>query len=248
VPGIVARVGVASPTQTPWINTNGWRFRRGGSGRFRYELPASAAAVAAAEAAAYDADAVLAIEASDLPAVGRVLSVSTQLPEMRLPDIADFGLVDDGSPAVAEVMNLFVRRNLLFQAVPAPSPRFPFTVVLGTPEYPRADAADPSAFALKVRRQLTDDRRSLRIYGSDVVVGRLTGDATRVRLYLVNYADREIGGLRVRVRGRYPVGVAHVAGLGRVALQEHIVVDGATEFSLASMTTYAVVDLSEVAR
>ena len=38
------------------------------------------------------------------------------------------------------------------------------------------EAADPSAFALKIRRQLTDERRTLRVYGSEVVICRLTGE------------------------------------------------------------------------
>ena len=51
-----------------------------------------------------------------------------------------------------EVMNLFVRRNLLFARVTEPAPRLPFTIKLGTPEYPVQKAADPSGFALEIRR------------------------------------------------------------------------------------------------
>ena len=65
-----------------------------------------------------------------------------------------------------------------------------------------ADAADPSGFALKIRRQLTDERRRLRIFGSEVVVARMTGDASRVRIQLLNYGNRDIAGLRVRAASR----------------------------------------------
>jgi len=151
--------------------------------------------------------------------------------------------VDDGSPLAGEVMNLLSRRNLLFRVVPAPAPELGINVRLGTKEYPREDAADPSAFALKLRRQLTDERRALRIYGSEVVVGRLTGEAGRVRLHLLNYGGRELEGLRVRLRGVHGEGEAFVAGRGRVPLEDHSVAEGATEFSLPAIGAYAVVDL-----
>jgi hypothetical protein len=139
-------------------------------------------------------------------------------------------------------MNLLARRNLLFQVVQAPS-GFRINIAVGSAAYPRAEASDPSAFALKIRRQLTDEERSLRVYGSEVVIGRLTGDAQRVRLHLINYGGREIEGLRVRLRGAYRGGEAYVAGAGRLALQDHVVADGVTEFSIPRIATYAVVDL-----
>ena len=141
-------------------------------------------------------------------------------------------------------MNLLARRNLLFQVVQTPSPRFRINIAdRAAPSIRVEDAADPSAFALKIRRQLTDEQRSLRIYGSEVVICRLTGDAGRVRLHLINYGGREIEGLRVRVRGAYGEGDAYVAGAGRLPLQDHVVADGATEFSLPRIATYAVIDL-----
>ena len=104
-------------------------------------------------------------------------------------------------------------------------------------------AADPSSFALAVRRQLTDERRSLRVYGSEVVIARLTGDAGRRRLHLLNYGGRTIDGLRIRVRGQWRTGEVYVAGTGKAALAEHVVLDAATEFSLPQMRHYAIVNL-----
>src|SRR5262249_55808074 len=150
-------------------------------------------------------------------------------PTRDLPAVSDFALIDDGTAMTGEVMNLLVRRNLLFQLVPSASPQFPVTITIGTTEYPREAAADPSAFALKVRGQLGDDRRSLRVFGSEVVLGRLTGDAGGVRLHLINYGGRDIEGLRIRVRGAYGAGDAHVAGVGRLALDDRVVDSGFTE-------------------
>ena len=144
---------------------------------------------------------------------------------------------------MGEVMNLLARRNLLFEVVQAPSPRFPLTSRIGTPEYPREEATDPSAFAQKIRRQLTDERRSLRVYGSEVVICRLTAEAGRARLHLINYGGPEIEGLRVRLRGAYGDGEAHVAGAGRLVLEDRVISGRATEFTIPRIATYAVIDL-----
>lgn len=242
-PGIAGRVDRASATRSPWLTANGWRFLRAKGRTYAYDLPAGKAALAAAEAFAYGADAVLKIDPADLAALGRMLAFLSELPAADLPEVADLGVVDDGTPLTGEVMNLLVRRNLLFRVVDAPAPQWRVNVRLGTREYPKEEAADPSAFALKVRRQLTDHQRSLRIFGSEVVIGRLTGDAGRVRLHLLNYGGRETFGLRIRLKGRWAEGEAFVEGRGRTSLQDHVIADGATEFSLPAMGPYAVVEL-----
>ncbi len=242
-PGTTPRAGVASPTRSPWIVASGWRFTRTPGRKYAYDLPAGKAALAAAEAFAYGADAVLKVNAADLKNLGAMLTFLEGLPSIDLPPVADLAVVDDGSAVTGEVMNLLARRNLLFQVVEKPSPRFRINIALGSPAYPLEAAADPSAFAQKIRLQLTDEQRSLRLYGSEVVICRLMGDAGRVRLHLINYGGREIEGLRVRVRGAYREGEAHVAGAGRVPLQDYAVADGATEFSVPRIATYAVIDL-----
>jgi hypothetical protein len=243
VPGVTARAGLASPTRSPWVVASGWRVTRNPGAKFVYSVPAGKAALAAAEAFAYGADAVLKIDPADLANVGTMLAFLDGLPAVDLPPVADLAVVDDGSAVTGEVMNLLSRRNLLFQVVPAPSARFRINITIGSPEYPRAEAADPSAFAQKIRSQLTDEQRSLRVYGSEVVIGRLTADAGRARLHLLNYGGRQIEGLRIRVRGSYRSGEAYVAGAGPVKLEDQVVADGATEFSLPRIATYAVIDL-----
>jgi hypothetical protein len=242
-PGIRVRADRASATRSPWIYANGWRLRRHAHGRYA-KVPAGKTALAAAEAFAYGADVALPIDPADTGELGRMQAFLARLPASDLPEVADFGVVDDGSDDIEEVLNLLSRRNLLYQAVKAPSGRFPFTVQLGTPEYPREAASDPSDFALRIRRQLTDARRSLRVFGSEVVVARLTAGGTRARLHLLNYGGREIEGVRLRVRGSYPTVEAHVAGQGPLPVTDHMVVDGATEFTLPRLPVYGVVDLT----
>jgi len=251
-PGIVARADLASPTRSPWIVANGWRFMRQPKEKYVYDVPAAKAALAAAEAFAYGADAVVRIQnledlRGDLRGLGAMLTFLGQLPRADLTPIADLAVVDDGSAVTGEVMNLLARRNLLFEIVRSPSPRYRINIAVGSPAYPREGAADPSAFALKIRRQLTDEQRTLRVYGSEVVLCHFTGAAGRIRLHLLNYGGRDVEGLRVRLRGAYRGQDAQVAGTGRVMLEDLIVADGATEFSLPRLTTYAVVDL-EAAR
>jgi hypothetical protein len=242
-PGIMPRPGLASPTRSPWIVSSGWRFTRHPGTKYVYEVPAGKAALAAAEVFAFGAEVVFKIDPADLARFGGMLTFLEALPPADLPAVSDLAIVDDGSAMTGEVMNLLARRNLLFQVVQAPSPRFPINIKIGTPEYPREEAADPSAFAQKIRRQLTDERRALRVYGSEVVICRLTADAGRARLHLLNYGGREIEGLRIRVRGNYGDGEVHVAGAGRLALEDRVVSGGATEFTIPRIATYAVVDL-----
>jgi len=242
-PGMTPRPGLASPTRSPWIVANGWRFTRHPGTKYVYDVPAGKAALAAAEVFAYGADVVFKIGPADLADLGGMLTFLEALPPVDLPAVSDLAIVDDGSAVTGEVMNLFARRNLLFQVVQTPSPRFPINIRIGTPEYPREEAADPSAFAQKIRRQLTDERRALRVYGSEVVICRLTADAGRARLHLINYGGREIEGLRVLLRGAYGDGEVHVAGAGRLALEDRVVSGGATEFTIPRIVTYAVVDL-----
>jgi hypothetical protein len=247
-PGVTARAGLASPTRAPWIVANGWRFLRHPAAKYVYDATAGSAALSTAEAFAYGVDAVLKIDAADLQAVGALMTFLEGLPSTDLPTVADFAVVDDGSAVTGEVMNLLVRRNLLFKVVEAPSPEFRINVAVGKPEYPVEEAGDPSAFAQKIRRQLTDEQRSVRVYGSEVVICRLTGDAQRLRLHLLNYGRSEIQGLHIRLRGAYRAGEAYVAGAGRVDVQDHVIANGATEFSIPRLGTYAVIDLQQADR
>lgn len=243
-PGITARAEVASASLRPWIDANGWRYlRAAGGGRFWCDVPAGKAALAAAEAFAYGADVVLAITPADLEAFGAIRAFLASIPDADLPGAADVAVVDDGSPVVAEVLNLMARRNLLFEVVREPAPDVALNVRIGSKEFPRKDAQNPEAFALSVRRRLTDEGRSLRLYGSEVVLARLVRDAFRARLHLLNYGGQAVEGLRVRLRGSWTPGEAQVFGRGRTLVEDTVAAEGATEFSLPTLGPYAVVDL-----
>jgi hypothetical protein len=246
-PGVVPRADVASPTRSPWLDANGWRFMRDLSGqaahRYFYDLKTGRASLAAAEAFAYGADAILKIDPADLPELGRMLAFLGRLPQESLAPRADLAVVDDGSSLTGEVMNLLSRRNLLFSVVREPSPQFAINIRIGTKEYPASEAGNPSQFAQKVRAQLTDEKRSLRLYGSEVVICRLTGDGRIARLQLINYGGRELEGLRLRLLGAYSKGEAQSVRYERAELLDFVTASGATEFTIPRMSTYSVVTL-----
>lgn len=243
-PGLRSRAEVASATGRPWIEASGWRFLREGGGRYVCDVPAGRVALAAAEAFAYAADAVLAVPPEALEEAGRALAFLATVPAASLPGAADVAVVDDGSPLVGEALKLMARRNLLFEVVKRDAPDVALTVRVGSKEFPRDAARNPDAFALSVRRKLTDGRRSLRLYGSEVVLGRLLRDETRARVHLLNYSGRTIEGLRVRLLGAWTPGDALVLGTRRLAVEDVSHPEGATEFSVPTLGPYAVIDLA----
>jgi hypothetical protein len=233
-PGIDRKVMVASATSAPWVDANGWRFRRSPGKEFTSEVPQGRAALAAAEAYAYDAKAIFWIQPVDLDAFGDMLRFLRSIPDRDLPEFADFGFIDDGSENAAEILNLLTRRNLLYKVVRAADPQlklnFPTT------------SDDPHLFAAKVREKLTDTQRSLRVYGSEVVLCRLLGNGNDARVHLINYGHNRIDGIRLRVRGTYKRGKIYTM-TPEEQPQDWTTVDGFTEFSIPELGTYAVVDL-----
>jgi hypothetical protein len=236
-PAVEYHMDVASATRVPWVDANGWRFEREPARAFFYEAPAGAAALAAAEAFAYGAEAAIRAAPEDLAPFAGMLKFLTGIDQPRLPVMANIGVVDDGSDTMAEVLNLLARHNLLFHVVSASDLMYDLNIR----QVP--NGADPYEFAMNTRRKLTDEKRLLRIYGSNVVLGRLTGDASRVRLHLLNYGKPAVKGLRVRVLGAYEHGTLAAFDRPGAALVDHSVQDGVTEFTIPEMGPYAVVDL-----
>jgi len=245
-PSVQYRPNQASATRTPWLISNGWRFLRNPQGRFHYEAPGARAALAAAEAFCFGASALVRTDAAGLQPFAEMLAMLRALGSSDTPAVADIGFMDDGSAAAGEVVNMLVRDNLLFKLVSRPDPRLKLTVRLGSKEFPLEDARNPGMMAHEIRARLTDEKRSLRVYGSAVVVARLTALPDGLRVHLLNYAgaERKVDGLRVRVLGRYAGHHLAAAGSPREELLDYTVEPDATEFTLPELKTYAVIDLS----
>lgn len=234
-PGVRYRMNEARASSAPWVDSNGARYSRGVQGTPLVAAGEGKAALAAAEAHAFGVPALISAGPAEWKPFAAMQQFLRSLPPADLPFLANIGFLDDGSPEALENMNLLLRRNLLFRVVKSSDPSLAVNV--------KPKAGDPNAFAYEVRQKLTDPKRLLRIYGSEVVVGLLSGDASRRRVALLNYGNRTIEGIRVRVLGRWPN--VSVYAFGEKANAADIVVEaGATEFSLPRVPAYAVVDLS----
>ena len=243
-PAVNYRYEQASASRVPWLDCNGWRFLRQPQARFYYDAGGPRAALAAAEAVAWGANALIKTDGEGLKPLAQILDLARGLESIEIQPAADFGFIDDRTAAAGEVMNLLVRNNLLFRVVQAPDPNLKLTVQLGSKNYPVDKAKNPAVMAQMVRGDLGDDNRSLRIFGTAVVVGRLESAPGRLRLHLINYdAARKVSGMRVRVMGAYGKHRVVAAGSPDAALMDYTTGSGATEFTLLELKTYAVIDL-----
>ncbi len=245
-PTVDYRANEATASRSPWLSSNGWQFLRLPHARFVYDAKGEEAALAAAEAFCYGVDAVIRSDGTGLKPLGRMLGFLRGIPGERLQPVADIGFEDNGSDDAGEVVNLMIRDNLLIRIVHAPDPGLKLNVRLGSKEFPLSDAEDPSRMAHLIRATLTDDRRSVRVYGSLVVVARLERSANGLRVHLLNYAGaaRKVDGVRIRVLGRFPGHVLMAEGSPGLKLLDYQADSVATEFTLPELKTYAVVDLT----
>ena len=233
-PAVQYRPNAATASRSPWLDSNGWQFLRYPHARFYYDVSGPQAALAAAEASCFGGEALIHTDSAGLKPFAAMLDFLRTLGPNDRPPVADIGLIDNGLEDAGEVMNLMVRNNLLFAIVARPDPRYKITIGPVVP-----DAENPATAAHQIRARLTDEKRSLRIYGSPVVIGRLTTLPEGVRVHLLNYAgvERKVNGLRVRVAGRYP---KH----SRAELLDYTVESDGTEFTVPELSIYAVVDLT----
>ena len=123
---------------------------------------------------------------------------------------------------------------------------------LGSKDFPKDAALNPSDFAARVREKLGDDRRLVRLYGTSATIAHLTGDGKHARLYLLNYgrrAWRRSGRrrrpqtLRIRVLGPTGRSLAAYGAAADAKLTDVENPGNATEFSLPAFSTLAIIDL-----
>jgi hypothetical protein len=252
-PGVRFQPNEAQATTAPWIDSNAWRFQRGLQKANYAKLSAGSAPLAAAEAFAFNVDAILNPEAADVPELGKLLRFLKTQDQPPLPAMANIGIVDDHSPLMGEVLNMLTRRNLLYRVVPAPDSKLDVTVQVGTKDFPKESAENPSDFAARVRAKLGDDKRLVRLYGTSTIIARLTGDGKHARLYLLSYGRARGGGggggqsLRVRVLRRYqPSKFGAYASAADAKLTDVENPGNSTEFSVPAFTICAIIDMDTV--
>jgi hypothetical protein len=245
-PGIRFRMNEAQATEAPWIDSNAWRIRRGLQKVAYPKLPAGAAALAAAEAFTYGVEAILNPDPADRQDLDSMLRFLKEQERPRLPAMANIAILDDRSPEIGEVLNMLTRRNLLYEVVSAPSRRHDLTVRLGTKDFPRDAARNPSDFAARVRARLGDDKRLVRVFGSNTMIVHLTGDGTKARLYLLSYGRRrnqQSEEVRVRVLGRWRAPKVAAYAAPEAQLADVQTLPDATEFTVPLFRVLAIVDL-----
>lgn len=242
-PNIRMRMNEASATTVPWIDSNASRYMRGVKKAFYAKLPAGSAPLAAAEAFAYGVDAILEPAPDDKQALNTMLEFLRRVDAPRMPMLANIGIVDDGSPEMAEVLNLLSRRNLLYRVVTAPDSKLDLNIRIGSEQYPRDAVKNPNDFAARVREKLTDDKRLVRLFNTYTVIVNLTGENGRARLHVLNYARRPAKDIRVRVLGEYKQVKLHESADANLTAQDVVVADRGTEFTIPQIATYAVIDL-----
>ncbi len=243
VPGVDYQMGRAGATATPWINSNIWRMLRNRDQSFLYDVSGPAVPLAVAEGYAANVRAYVRVKPKDLESFATAVRFLHDVDSDALPPRVNFALLDDGSSEIDEVMNLLVRRNLLFEAVRSPNQWKGTIVRIGTPEYPKKMAEDPYEFAAVVRSRIGDDKRLVRLYGSETTVAMLYGDDHRSRLHLIQYGRNPVLGMRVRVLGHFPRVIIAALGNRCVPAEDLVVNKTSTEFTIPEFRNVAVIDL-----
>ncbi len=241
-PGIQYRMNEASASRSPWIDSNGWRFQRLGRRIVVYNLPKGKALLGLAEASMYNAEALMRIDPEDIKPYGEMLRFLKSLEQVNLPERVNIGFQDDGTSVSGEMMNLMARKNLLVKLVKKPDPKLDLNL--------KPEGKNPQQFAVMARQKLGDDKRLVRLYGSETTLIRFESNGTRARLHLLNYANRKSEGLQVRVLGNWKHVTVHLAPSAtepssKGPASDLVVADGATEFTIPALSIYAVVELQQ---
>ncbi len=241
-PGVKYRMNQASASRSPWIDSNGWRFQRLGRRVIVYDLPKGKAMLGMAEAAMFDAEALMKIDPADIKPYGEMVKFLKSLLQINMPELVNIGFLDDGTAMSGEMMNLMARKNILFKLVKKADPKLDLNL--------KPEGKNPNEFVAMARQKLGDDKRLVRLYGSETTLIRLEGNGERARLHLLNYADRKSEGVQVRVLGEWKHVTVHLAPTASEPASEGPAADlsvsaGATEFTLPSLSMYAVVELEK---
>jgi hypothetical protein len=233
-PGVRTRMNMAMATSAPWIDSNLWKYRRNPNNSYISDLKGKSLIIAMAEAFAAGVPLALETTPDQEKEYQQVLSFLKQIPEGPAKPWVNWILKDEPSAQAAEVMNLMTRRNLLFRVDPKG-------------DVSLAGVKNPYDFMQDLREKLGDEKRLLRLFGSELTVAALFRDGNRVRLHLLNYGTRPVENLRIRIVGKFnPSNIkARVYRDEAPKLKEFVQESGCTEFTLETLPSYAVLDLKE---
>lgn len=238
-PGVQYRRSVAAATSAPWVDSNLWRYKRRPQLRYLVNVRGKSLPLAMAEAFACNVSLAVEADAAQRSDYERMLAFLKNIPHGPLKPWVNLAVTDDGSAPAAEALNLLSRRNLLYRIAEAWDPRSAWNFQL------TAQIENPYALVQQIRQQIGDERRLLRLYGSELVLAELAREHARVRLHLIHYGSRPVESLRVRLQGRYRPGNirAFIFENQFPRLNDFTYEAGFTEFSIDRLPVYAVLDL-----
>lgn len=233
-PGVRYRMNMASATTSPWVDSNLWRYRRNPKGNYLCDVKEKSVITAMAEAFSIGVKLSLQISPKQQEDFDRMLAFLKAIPDGPTRPWVNFTVSDDGSFQAGEVMNLLSRRSIGYAL--APKGDYALTAKMTNPYEAMQD----------IREKLGDNRRVIRLFGSELTLAEAAREGNRVRLHLINYGSRPVDHLRIRIQGVYrePDIKVHLLGPAIPKLKDFESGKDYTEFTLETLGAYGVLDFS----
>lgn len=233
-PGVQFRRNMAMATSAPWVDSNLWKYRREQKMQYLCDVRQKSVVLAAVEAFMENVNVSLQTAPEQRKDYDEILAFLKQIPEGPTRPWANYAVSDDGSAQAGEVMNLLARRNMLYEVKP------------GSPIALTAKMTNPYDAMQDIREKFGDEKRNLRLFGSELTLAELSRDGKKVRLQLINYGTRPVEYLRVRLLGKVQQSSlkAYIFRSPNPVFKDWTFEGGATEFTLESLPVFGVLDLN----
>ncbi|MBS1830572.1 MAG: hypothetical protein JST93_35050 [Acidobacteria bacterium] len=234
-PGVRYRMNMAMATSSPWVDSNLWRYQRNHQASYLCDTKGKSVVVAMAEAHSTGVKLALQIAPEQQADFDKMTAFLQQIPGGPSKPWVNFTVSDDGSFQAGEVMNLLSRRSI------------PYSVATKGDYALTAKMTNAYEAMQDIREKLGDDKRVLRLFGSELTLAVAAREGNRVRLHLINYGQRPVEYLRLRVHGVFREANIKAYLYGGIAPKFKDLETGKdyTEFTLESLGPYGVLDLTQ---
>ncbi|MFN7939866.1 MAG: hypothetical protein U0R19_41445 [Bryobacteraceae bacterium] len=234
-PGVRYRMNMAMATSSPWVDSNLWRYQRNRQASYLCDVKGKSVVTAMAEAYSMGVKLALQIAPEQQADFDKMTEFLKQVPDGPSKPWVNFTVSEDGSVQAGEVMNLLSRRSI------------PYSVAAKGDYSLTAKMTNAYEAMQDIREKLGDDKRVLRIFGSELTLAVAAREGNRVRLHMVNYGQRPVEYLRIRVQGVFRESniKAYLYGGLTPKFKDFEAGKDYTEFTLESLGPYAVLDLTQ---
>jgi hypothetical protein len=228
------RMNMAMATSSPWVDSNLWRYQRNPQASYLCDVKGKSVVTALAEGYSTGVKLALQIAPEQQADFDKMTAFLKQIPEGPSKPWVNFTVSDDGSVQAGEVMNLLSRRSISYSVVPKGDYAL------------NAKMTNAYEAMQDIREKLGDDKRVLRIMGSELTLAVAAREGNRVRVHFINYGQRPVDHLRIRVLGAFPQSSikAHLYGDIATKIKDFEAGKDYTEFTLESLGLYGVLDLA----